>query len=184
MSSTNDDLTNREHADADESAWWQEIFRLGEIEEAAEPLSDSLAALFFSDIPSAEHGDSASFEIESGQTAGLEGGGGAGSRPGSRSRDRRTFTLETVDDLAAALRALPARDPAERRLDKQAVIRHLVEEITSLQQRGYTLEQVAALLSAEGVEVTTPTLKSYLQRAKKACGRGARKTPPRARLPL
>jgi hypothetical protein len=90
------------------------------------------------------------------------------------------YTVESANQLAAELRALPAKDPAQRRLDKQGMVRHIVEAITELQERGYTLEEVAQSLTSKGLEITTPTLKSYLQRVKKASGKGAAKAPRRS----
>lgn len=94
------------------------------------------------------------------------------------------YTLETANRLAEELRAIPAKDPSQRRLDKQAMVRHLAEEIVALQRRGYTIEEVAESLRGHGLELTTPTLKNYLQRAKGAVGktRKARRPsgPPRA----
>lgn len=176
MNYSNDDVKNNDPAHPDEFAWWQEIFRIGEVEEGADPLSEAGSAVLFPAFSSAEDGDSALIQDELLQGTSHERGGAA--------RDRKTYTLEKVKEIGAALRALPARDPSERRLHKQMVIRQLVEEITALQKRGYTLEQVASLLCTEGVEVTTPTLKSYLQRIRKATGRGSRKALPRATEPL
>ena len=44
----------------------------------------------------------------------------------------------------------------------------LSKEIAALQKRGYTLEQISETLRGEGLNIATPTLKSYLQRAKPA----------------
>ena len=56
------------------------------------------------------------------------------------------YTLETANRLAGELRAMPAKDPSKRRIDKQTVVRHLAEEIVALQERGYTIEEVAESL--------------------------------------
>jgi hypothetical protein len=176
MSCTNDDDT-RESAQPDEPAWWHEVLRLGDGDASADPLPDAdWAAFFTSDVPGAEVGEPAWEE----QVAGP----GDPVRQGRSSRQRQIYTPEKVDEIRAALLALPAIDPAERRLDKQTAIRHIVEEITALQQRGYTLEQVAALLTDEGLEVTTPTLKSYLQRIRNAGGKRRKKPRSRATMPL
>ena len=53
------------------------------------------------------------------------------------------YTLESARRLAEELRAIPAKDPAQRRLDKQAMVKELAEELTALQQRGYTIESSA-----------------------------------------
>jgi hypothetical protein len=78
------------------------------------------------------------------------------------------YTLETARHLAEQLRAIPAKDPSQRRLDKQAVVKELAQEIVALQQRGYTIAEVSESLRGNGFEITTPTLKNYLRRAKKA----------------
>ena len=86
------------------------------------------------------------------------------------------YTLEAARRLAEELRAIPAKDPAQRRLDKQAMVRELAQELIALQPRGYTIEEVAGSLLERGLEITTPTLKNYLQRAKNA---GAKARKPR-----
>jgi hypothetical protein len=62
-------------------------------------------------------------------------------------------------------------------MDKQAIVKHVVDEIAGLQERGYTLEEVAELLATGGLKLTLPTLKSYLQRIRKASAKGAAKAP-------
>ena len=84
-----------------------------------------------------------------------------------------TYTLEETERMGSALRALPPMDGSKRRLTKQAVVEQLRSEIASLQSRGYTIEQVVESLHGVGFDITTPTLKSYLQRAKKRTGKGA-----------
>lgn len=84
------------------------------------------------------------------------------------------YTIEQIDQVGAGLLALPALDASKRKLDKQAAVRRIKDQIATAQQRGYTLEQIAQSMTELGIQITTPTLKSYLQRAKKAGGRGAR----------
>jgi hypothetical protein len=84
-----------------------------------------------------------------------------------------TYTLEQTEEMLSALRALPAMDGSKRRLNKQAVVKHMAREIAALQTRGYTIEQVVESLHGVGLEITTPTLKSYLQRVKRRNGKGA-----------
>src|SRR6185503_19729967 len=88
------------------------------------------------------------------------------------------YTLELAERLVENLRAMPPKAPSQRRLDKQALVKHLAEEIASLQQRGYTIEEVAESLRGHGLDITTPTLKNYLQRA-----RGKRVKPRKAQRP-
>ena len=76
------------------------------------------------------------------------------------------YTVESANWLIAELRAIPAKDPAKRKLDKQRMVSLLAGELVALQQRGYTIEEVAESLRGRGLAITTPTLKNYLQRAK------------------
>ncbi|MEO8211611.1 MAG: hypothetical protein ABI560_00370 [Myxococcales bacterium] len=184
MSSKNEDVKSREPAQVDDPTWWREIFGLGGGEDVVGALPEGDPATLFASDPTSDTGDSAPSEAESFLFAGPEEGGTAPPVAGPISRHRTTYSLQMVNEIASALRALPAKDPSERRLHKQAVIRHIVQEITALQKRGYTLEEVARIVTTEGVEVTTPTLKSYLQRIRNAGGKGARKALPPAALPL
>jgi hypothetical protein len=93
------------------------------------------------------------------------------------------YTIEQTDQVGAGLLALPPLDASKRKLDKQAAVRRIKDQIATVQQRGYTLEQIAENMTALGIQITTPTLKSYLQRAKKASGRGARATAGRPPAP-
>jgi hypothetical protein len=92
------------------------------------------------------------------------------------------YTVESARRLAEELRAIPPKDPTQRRLDKQGMVRELAAEIVALQERGYTIEEVAESLRGRGFEITTPTLKNYLQRAKSTGARAGKARRPAARL--
>ena len=68
------------------------------------------------------------------------------------------YTVEGANRLAEELRAIPPKDPAKRKLDKQGMVSLLASELVALQQRGYTLEEVAEGLRGRGLAITTPTL--------------------------
>ena len=87
-----------------------------------------------------------------------------------------TYTLERADELIRMLRDMPPLDASRRKLTKQGVVKHLADEITALQQRGYTLEQVVESLRGAAFDISTPTLKSYLQRAKRKPAKGSSRT--------
>ena len=76
------------------------------------------------------------------------------------------ITVEQVEAIAERLRTLPPIENRQRIVSKQESIKMLTTEITALQARGYTLQQIAELLTNEKLEIGTPTLKSYLQRSK------------------
>jgi len=93
------------------------------------------------------------------------------------------YTLEDANRLRELMRAAPDKAPNQRRMDKQAIVREVIDEIAAMQERGYTLEEVAELWATGGFEVTLPTLKSYLQRARKTRAKGADKAPRRSSAP-
>lgn len=70
--------------------------------------------------------------------------------------------MELAENIAKKLRAMPPVEPKPRELSKQDMIKVLADEIKALQERGYTLEQIAESLSGEGLDIKTPTLKNYL----------------------
>jgi len=93
------------------------------------------------------------------------------------------YTVESANWLIVELRAIPPKDPAKRKLDKQGMVSLLAGELLALQQRGYTIEEVAESLRGRGLAITTPTLKNYLQRAKSKTEKRAKsgvRTAPRA----
>lgn len=79
-----------------------------------------------------------------------------------------TLTLEQVEKISAELKALPPVENRQRQISKQEAIKRLAKDIAELQKRGYTLEQVAAVLQEKGLEVGVTTLKSYLRRSRPA----------------
>ena len=87
------------------------------------------------------------------------------------------YTVESANWLIAELRAIPPKDPAKRKLDKQRMVSLLAGELIALQQRGYTIEEVAESLRGRGLAITTPTLKNYLQRAKSKTEKRAKSGP-------
>ena len=89
----------------------------------------------------------------------------ASSRKSVRKKENVEYTSEQVEAIALKLRELP---PIEKQIkhSKQETVKLLAKEIVALQKRGYTLDQIAAALRGEGLDIATPTLKSYLQRAK------------------
>ena len=76
------------------------------------------------------------------------------------------YTVAQVEEIASKLRALPTIEPPPKNLTKSDVVKMLAKEIKSLQKRGYSLEQIASSLKGEGLDISTPTLKSYMQKAK------------------
>lgn len=76
------------------------------------------------------------------------------------------YTVAQVEEIASKLRTLPTIEPPPKDLTKSDVVKMLAKEIKSLQKRGYSLEQISNSLKGEGLDISTPTLKSYMQKHK------------------
>ena len=76
-----------------------------------------------------------------------------------------TLTVETVEQISAKLKELPAVENKKRPVSKQEAIKLLAKDIKAMQARGYTLDQVSEQLKEFGVLLAIPTLRSYLKRA-------------------
>ncbi len=76
------------------------------------------------------------------------------------------LTRARIEDIRSKLKAMPPPPSDTVDTTKQEAVRLLAREIGALQKRGYSLEQIAEALRGEGLVLLTPTLKSYLARAK------------------
>ena len=89
-------------------------------------------------------------------------------------------TVAQAEALAEKLRALPAIENKNRPISKAEEIKLLAGEIAALQERNYSLQQIAEFLTGEGLEISTATLKNYLQRSKATSKRPPKKKPAAA----
>ena len=78
---------------------------------------------------------------------------------------RSKFTTEQIESVRAKLKDLPAIEKIKKEYNKSETIKMLSREINTLQKRGYSLDQISDYLRGEGLEIGTPTLRSYMQRA-------------------
>lgn len=74
--------------------------------------------------------------------------------------------IDTIEALRAKMKEAPVVAKEKRSVSKQGAIRELKRDIEAMQKRGYTLDNIAQFLTDGGMQITTPTLKSYLQRTK------------------
>lgn len=87
-------------------------------------------------------------------------------------------TIEQAKQLSAKLRALPHIQDEQRKISKQEEIRMLASEISTLiRERNWTIQQVAEYLTREGLEISSATLKNYLQRSKSSGKPSSKKKP-------
>jgi hypothetical protein len=184
MSRTPDHAAGHEAPSGPGEDIWKDLFDLGPLEDALPTLPE----IDSETLPVATDGDDTgevatrSSELVSAQRP--DDAAASATRPNGRSGPRRRYTLAQVNELAAALRALPAKDPYQRRFLKLSAIAEIADEITALQKRGYTLEEVAGILTAEGVEITFGTLKEYLQRIRIRMDKAAKRARRRSTMPL
>ena len=67
--------------------------------------------------------------------------------------------------------------------NKSEAVSLLQTHIESMRERGYSLEDIATILAERGVEIASPTLKSYLQRSKGTKKKPAKNTAKPAAKP-
>lgn len=75
------------------------------------------------------------------------------------------YTLETVEQIALKLKALPKMEAKKKELNKSEAVNVLAKEIKSLQKRDYTLKMIAEILTTHEFDISESVLKSYLKRA-------------------
>ena len=78
-----------------------------------------------------------------------------------------TYTTEQLETISSKLGELPAVEKRKRQHNKKDAIRLLARDIASLRTRGYTLGQIAEILTRESLEITERTLRNYLQQLKR-----------------
>lgn len=87
------------------------------------------------------------------------------------------YSKEQVTGMAQRLLALPPKPKAPRKLSKQEFVQSLAKEISVLQTRGYTIEEIVAIFQGDGVSLSPGTLRTYLQRAN-----GTKRKPKKAKI--
>ena len=99
---------------------------------------------------------------------------------------KATVTLEVIERIKARAASMPEKEATQRELSARAAVALVKKEVALLQQRGYTIENIAEFLAGEGLSLPAPTLRTYLQQANKAGAAKrakAKPTPPAPRPP-
>ena len=81
--------------------------------------------------------------------------------PARAMADEAAHEIAKIQAVAAGLAGLPQRDV---QISKRQTVRLLIGEIQSARDKGYTLEQIAAYLKSQGLNISLSTLKKYLPR--------------------
>ena len=82
-------------------------------------------------------------------------------------RPRKTYTLDEVEEISGRLNALKDESHLNRRVSASKAISTMSQDILDLQERGFTIAEVASLLNESGLPVSLATLKSALSRTLK-----------------
>lgn len=98
------------------------------------------------------------------------------------------YSQNDIGKLSAAIQSAAASDSAPAHISKQQAVMALSKGLLGLRRQGYSLVQIAEILRGEGLDILPITLKTYLQRAKKATvGHTPRsqapKPPPKVKTP-
>ena len=88
------------------------------------------------------------------------------------------LTVAVVDAIRARLAVVPAKEASAREVTRVEAVTRMRGEILALRERGYSWEEVAAMVSSEGCRVAAATLRTELSR-RGAAPKGKKREPPR-----
>jgi hypothetical protein len=88
------------------------------------------------------------------------------------------LTVAAVDAIRARLAAVPAKEASAREVTRVEAVTRMRGEILALRERGYSWEEVAAMVSSEGCRVAAATLRTELSR-RGAALKGKKREPAR-----
>jgi len=75
------------------------------------------------------------------------------------------ISVEQLEQLRQKLSELPAYEDKQRIVSKREAVSMLAGQIDGMRSRGYPFERIVELLREGGVELSQPTLRSYLRDA-------------------
>lgn len=87
------------------------------------------------------------------------------------------LTLEALEAIREKIKDAPPAPKEIQKVNKMEAIRTIRKDIESMHKRGYSFDDIAKFLTDGGLQITTPTLKSYMQRTKPE----SQKTPRKAK---
>jgi DNA-binding transcriptional MerR regulator len=92
------------------------------------------------------------------------------------------ITQQKIETLIGKLKNTPKPNAENRALSKQAAIKKMASSINELRKKGYSLEQVAEILTENEFPISKTTLGNYLLRAKKPKSKTQQpqKSPPKS----
>ena len=75
-----------------------------------------------------------------------------------------SYTKSQIEEFVRKLKELPVVEKITL-VNKVKAVKSLKPEILAMQKKGYTIEKISEALTSFGLEITTPTLKAYMQKA-------------------
>ncbi len=74
----------------------------------------------------------------------------------------KTIAPEVISAAKKRLQSLPQKPKTPKPVPLSEAIRQIKSEVQAALKRGYTFDEIAQALKEDGIEVGTPTLKSYV----------------------
>jgi len=94
----------------------------------------------------------------------------------------KTVEPQRIEAAKTRLRQLPEKPRTPRAVPLSQAIREIKAEVQAALKRGYTFDEIAQSLKEDGIDIGTPTLKSYVYRGTKRRTNGT-KPKPKAPIP-
>jgi len=92
----------------------------------------------------------------------------------------KTIEPQRIEAAKVRLRQLPEKPKVPRPLPLSQAIREIKAEVQVALKRGYTFDEIAQSLKEDGIDIGTPTLKSYVYRGTKRRTNGTKAKPKTA----
>jgi len=89
----------------------------------------------------------------------------------------KTIEPQRIEAAKVRLRQLPEKPKVPRALPLSQAIREIKAEVQVALKRGYTFDEIAQSLKEDGIDIGTPTLKSYVYRGTKRRTNGTKPKP-------
>ncbi|KFL87359.1 hypothetical protein AmDm5_3114 [Acetobacter malorum] len=74
---------------------------------------------------------------------------------------KNKFTEEQISEVAKALRSVPKKKVKPSAFSKRQAVEKLESEITKLRDKGYSLPEIADILTQNGIAIQAGTLRNY-----------------------
>ena len=112
-------------------------------------------------------------DAEAGQKDGVATDGAPA--PAARAERRGRYTRDYLDKAALTLKELPPKEKAPSDdFTRYQVVEYLSAEIQSLRERGYSVQDIAAQMTALSIHISAATLQNYHQAVRKEKDTGKR----------